>query len=131
MGRIQLTDPTMDIIVKMSDGNMGATMAIMDIIEQHEQIDPQAMLGGIGAILALDDMGIYGTDIYVLYSDKCQKDVRKFLVLMRANQLGFLSQCKLKEMSSDQMMQINLTVEELTELDNKVCEQLEGFKKAS
>ena len=127
--KIELTDNVMEILVKMSEGNPGALNAMGDILKNHQKIDPQAMLGGMGLILAFDDMGIYGTDIYVLYSDKCEKNLRKLCVLMRVNQLGFLSSSKVLEMAKDQRRQINLSEEEFTELDKKVCEQLEDFQK--
>jgi len=131
MCRIQLTDNTMDILIKMSDGNPGALTAMMEIIEKHESIDPQAMMGGLGAIMILDTWKIYGTDIYILYNDKCDKDVRKMLMIMRAVQLGFMPESKLVAMAKDQKREINLTDSELIDLDVKVCEQLESFAKAA
>jgi len=121
----------MDIVMKMSKGNPGAVTAIMDIIDKHKSIDPQAVMGGVGAIMILDTWEIYGTDIYILYSDKCGKDVRKMLMLMRATQLGFFSHQKLQNMASDQCREINLNDEEWQSLDDKVCEQLSGFAKAA
>lgn len=84
-------------------------------------------MGGIGAVMILDTWEIYGTDIYVLWNDKCNRDVRQMLMIMRATQLGFFSHERLQEMASDQMRQINLTDEEWEDLDNKVCERLEDF----
>lgn len=129
--RITMQDTTMDALVKMAEGNPGALTAMMGIIEKHDSIDPQAMLGGIGAIMILDTWGIYGTEIYVLYSDKCGRDVRKMLLLMRACQLGMFQQLKLKEMAADQCRKINLTDDEWKDLDDKVCGQLTEFAKAS
>lgn len=77
--------------------------------------------------MILDTWGIYGTDIYVLWNDKCNRDVRQMLMLMRATQLGIFSHTKLQEMAADQMRQVNLSDEEMAELDEKVCERLEDF----
>lgn len=131
MGRLGLHDTKMSALVKMSDGNPGAAVAITEIMTQHSSIDPQSALGGLGVLLSFDDMGIYGTDIYVLYSDKCGRDVRKLLMLMRSHQLGFISSSKIIEMAKDQMRKIDLTEEEYADLDKKVCKQLEEFKRAS
>ena len=49
------------------------------------------------------------------------------LMLMRATQLGLFSHIKLKEMAADQMRQVNLSDEEMADLDEKVCEQLKDF----
>ena len=109
MSRLGLEDTLTSSMVKMAEGNPGATVAMIEIMKNHDRIDPQAFMGGLGAILALDAHEIYGTAIYILYNDKCNRDVRKMLMLMRATQLGFFSHLKLKEMAADQMREINLT----------------------
>jgi len=129
MSRIELTDNAMSSMVKMAEGNPGAVSAMIDILDKHESIDPQAFMGGMGSIMLLDTWGIYGSDIYILYSDKCGRDVRKMLMLMRATQLGKFSHTKLKQMASDQMREVDLTDEEWADLDKIVCEELEQFAK--
>ncbi len=129
MSRIVLSDTPMDVMVKMADGNPGALQAMMKIIEEAEQIDPQAALGGIHQIMMLDTYGIYGSSIYVLWSDKCKQNVRDLLVLLRATQLDFLPQTKLNAMAADQRGEVNLTDEKMLELDEKVCAQLDEFAK--
>lgn len=114
----------------MAEGNIGAMDAMMSIMDQHRDIDPQAAMGGLGAILILDTWEIYGSDIYVLYSDKCGKDVRKMLMLMRAAQLGHFDHVRLQQMAADQSRKVNLTAEEWQKLDNDVCEQLADFQRA-
>lgn len=131
MDRIQLTDNIMDVMVKMSDGNPGAIQALMDIHENGAAIDPQGFLGGLGAIMILDTWDIYGTDIYILWNDKCNKDVRKMLMIMRACQLGFLSHVKLQQMAADQMREVNLTDEEWSDFDEQVCGRLPEFQRAA
>ena len=116
-------------IIKMVEGNPGAITAIMDLVEKHDSIDPQSFFGPLGVLIALDTFEIYGTDIYILYNDKCQKDARKTIMLLRAVQLGLLPVAKLKEMARDQMRKINRTEEEFESLDKQVCEQLEDFAK--
>jgi hypothetical protein len=131
MSRIKLTDSTMDAMTKMADGNPGALMAIMDIVENYSDIDPQSAMGALGAIMILDTWEIYGSSIYVLWSDKCGKDVRRMLMIMRATQLGLFNQTRLQQMADDQAGQINLTGEEWENLDSAVCEQLTEFKRPS
>ena len=131
MSRIELTDTMMDVISKMSEGNPGAMMSIMEIMQKHDEIDPQAVMGGLGAIMILDTWSIYGTDIYVLFNDKCGRDVRTMLMIMRATQLGFFCHVKLRQLAADQMREVNITADELAELDKKVCERLTQFQKAA
>lgn len=130
--RIELTDNLVDVMVKMSEGNPGAMTALMEIGEASPKIDPQSAfssMGPLGPALSFDTHGIYGSSIYVIWSDKCGRDARKALMLLRAVQLGLLPESKLQEMAADQMHQINLSAEEWEDLDSKVCDQLEEFQR--
>lgn len=129
MSRIELTDQIIDIVSKMSDGNPGAITAMMEVLSKGKTIDPQGMGGGLGTILMLDTLEIYGTEIYILWNDKCDRDAREFMMLIRANQLGFLPEESLKVMAKDQMNQVILTVEETDTLNEQVCERLPEFQK--
>ncbi len=126
--RIQLTDSITDVIAKMSDGNPSACVVMCEMIKAGKEIDPQGFMGGLGAVLSLDTLGIYGTDIYILYNDQCGRDVRELLMLLRANQLGFISSDEIKRVASDQMNEIRFSEEKMNELNTKVCERLESFK---
>ena len=125
--RITLTDTPMNMITKIAEGNPGAIQAIMSLMEVHDSIDPQSALGSLSIPLSLDDCAIYGSSIYVLFSYKCGRDPRKMIMLLRAVQLGFLSESKLREMAADQSSEVNLTDEEFNDLDSKVCDRLDGF----
>jgi hypothetical protein len=127
--RIQLEDSIQNIIIKMSDGNPGAVTTLIEVIKNDGRVDPQSAFAGVGSILLLDSFGIYGSSIYILYNDKCNKNIRKFIMLLRAVQLGFIRVDRLKELAEDQTRQINLSDEEWKDIEMKVCEQLEDFAK--
>jgi hypothetical protein len=127
--RVELTDSVQDVLIKMSEGNSGALSAMIDILNKHESIDPQAAMGGLGAIMILDTWQIYGPDIYVLWNDKCKRDTRKMLLLMRATQLGEFPESRLRELAADQMRKVNLTEDQWHEIDEKVCNRLDQFQK--
>jgi len=129
MSRIKLSDSGVEAISKMSDGNPGSLTAMMELLKEGEVIDPQAFTGGLGKILLLDTFEIYGSSIYILWSDKCQRDTRKFVMLLRATQLGLLERGKLQAMAADQRREIDLTEDEWKDLDSKVCEKVESFQK--
>ena len=93
--RIQLTDSTLDVITKMSEGNPGALTVIMQLLSS-EKIDPDSALGGLGNILSLDSYGIYGSDIYIFHNDICDRKINKMIAVLRAVQLGFFSSHKLR-----------------------------------
>lgn len=131
MSKIKLEDTTMDVIKKMSDGNPGAIGVVMQIINKGAEIDPQDFMGGMGAVLMLDTCEVYGTDIYVLFNDKCDSDIRKTIMIIRAVQLGLFDRIKFKNMCADQMREINLTSDEWKDLDHSVCKKLPQFQKAA
>lgn len=123
--RIKLTDTTMDVVVKMSDGNPGAVSALMGML-QSSHIDPDSAMGGLAPVLSLDTIGIYGTDIYVLHSDICGKDMAKTLAVLRSHQLGFLDAsllklaCSKQDYSGRDMIHVD-------ELYDKVKKELPNF----
>ncbi len=128
MAKIKLTDNLQDVVAKMAGGNPGACMALCEMIKQGAGIDPQGFMGGLGAILSLDTLGIYGTDIYILYNDQCKRDIRKMLMLLRANQFGFLGSGEIKAVAADQLNETRFSEEKMNELDNKVCSYLKSFR---
>lgn len=130
MSRIQLQDSTMDVVVKMSNGNPGAMNAIMEILSKGKLVDPDDSMQGLGSILMLDTWGIYGTDIYVLYSDICGKDLSKMLAVIRATQLGFfngnilIDACSRQDYSGRDLVPVD-------DLYAKVKERLPNFDRAT
>lgn len=100
--RIELNDTMVTAVGKMVDGNMGAMSACMDLITNGEKIDPDSALGGFGNLLSLDTHGIYGTDIYVLYNDICERSAAKTITILRAIQLGLFSDDILRDACSRQ-----------------------------
>ncbi len=127
MTRLTLTDSGMDMIMKMSEGNPGAATALMEIFKPND-IDPQSALGPLGPISHFDNLGIYGSHVYILWSDICGRDVHKLILLTRSYQLGLISQQRLIELSIDHPRPAPMTEYDFKELSDKVCEQLEEFK---
>lgn len=91
--RINLNDSTMDVVVKMSEGNPGAMNVLMQILSNGGKIDPDGFMGGLGTILLLDTYGIYGSDIYILNNDICERDLPKTLVVYQFEYLFFPKLC--------------------------------------
>lgn len=97
MNRITLCDNAKSAVIKMCEGNPGAITALMEILKCAKQVDPDYFMGGLGKILALDTLEIYGTNIYVLWNDICDRNTSKMIAVLRANQLGFISDQILKD----------------------------------
>ena len=70
MTRIKLKDSIQDVMFKMSEGNPGALRVLMDMLQKEN---------GLTYILILDDMGIYGSKIWVGYKDHCGMDIDKYI----------------------------------------------------
>lgn len=85
----------LDVVQIMSEGNPGAATVLMTLNDRTSDIDPDAALGGLGAILNLDTHGIYGERIWMFYKNACKGNIIHVLGLMRAVQLGLLSENKL------------------------------------
>lgn len=94
--KIKITDGTMDVVLKMSEGNPGAMNVILSILQENK-IDPDNIMGGLEPIFLLDTYGIYGTDIYILNNDICEGDLAKTLAVLRATQMGMFDSNILKE----------------------------------
>ena len=96
MGRIQLADNNTDAIMKLVEGNPGAISAIMACMNIHDSVDKDSMLGVLSVPLSLDEYGIYGSRIWILYKDVCGQNPVKMITLFRAIQLGIYPFVKMK-----------------------------------
>jgi hypothetical protein len=96
MGRIQLDDSMMSALMKMCEGNPGGLNVLMELVRQVPCIDPACALGGLHYVLQLDDLGLYGPKIWMLFKDVCGQKIEGIVVLFRAWQLGHLSATELR-----------------------------------
>lgn len=125
MAMLVASDTLRDAVVKMSRGNPGAMQAMLEAGNHAKRVDPSG-LGWLGPILMLDALEIYGTDIYVLWADICNRNTSKFIGIIRAVQLGLLSDSTLKDAASRQ----DYSGRKLIPLDQvleKVKEKLSDF----
>lgn len=124
MSRIKLQDNAITAMMKMADGNPGAATALMETIQSKADVD--SAFGGFGSILNLDSLEIYGTDIYVLWSDICKKNTVHMIAVLRATQLGLFSRNVLKDACSRQDYS-GASMIPVQELYNKVRKELPNF----
>jgi hypothetical protein len=88
--RIELTDTPMSALLKLAEGNPGAATVCAQLIKEGGAIDPDSFLGGLGNLLSLDSLGIYGSRIWMLYKDVCGMDIVRMVGLFRSHQLGHI-----------------------------------------
>lgn len=94
--KIQLNDSMQDVMFKMSEGNPGALNVCVQILKEGARIDPDDIMGGLGTILSLDTLGLYGSKIWMLYKGVCGGDLPKMLAVLRGCQLGFVTDAQLR-----------------------------------
>lgn len=109
MSHITKSDTLESAILNLADGVGAAIEILAAIVNQGPDNDLEAKAGGIGYLLLLDEIGIYGTDIYILYRDKCQSDLKRLLLLLRATRQGVYSASKLKELAGDQFSKVSIS----------------------
>jgi hypothetical protein len=95
--RIKPDDSLREAIYKLSEGNPGAVRVLIDLFKHNDKIDPDNILGGTGVLLNLDMLGIYSSRIWMLYKDVCGEDYVKTVAMIRACQLGLISEGQLNE----------------------------------
>ncbi len=125
--RIGLQDSMQDIVLKMAEGNPGAITALMGLITAKGGIDPDQLLGPIGTVLSLDTYGIYGSNIYILWNDQCDRNTHKLIMLLRATQMGIFSDVKLRALAGDQMRSEILHDEEWARIVSELNKNLPNF----
>ena len=125
--RVNITDTILDVLFKMSDGNPGAITAMMELLKA-DHVDPDNLMKGLGHLLSLDSLNIYGTNIYILWSDICNRDIVKMIAVLRANQLGYIDSVLLRSACSRQDRS-GCKLIDVEDLYKQVCDYLPNFDK--
>lgn len=120
-------DSLQDVMVNLSQGNPGALTAMVGIVKNHQDLGPLAMFGGRGPLMALDMMGIYGSEIYILWNDICKRNLRRFCALIAADFSYVLPRKDIKKMA--RTGEDTLTENQWKELETEVCERIGNFNK--
>lgn len=94
--RLDLADTMMSAVMKLAEGNPGAITAIMEMVKMSPVVDPQSVFGAFAPLLSLDTHGIYGSRIWMLYSDACHRNAVDALMLLRCVQMGILPERSLQ-----------------------------------
>lgn len=126
--RITLEMSGKEIIMAMCDGNPGAINVLMGLYKENERIDPDSFLGAFSAITQLDELGLYGPNIWMAYKDICGESFSRLIALLRAVQLGLLPREVLIEavINSRKHLAVTINIEEIYEA---VCKELPNFNK--
>lgn len=96
MSKLNLEMTLMEAGVALAEGNPGAMKVLAHLIVVGDEIDPVGSIGGLGPLMLLDSYEIYGSKIWMLFKDVCGEDIRTTYWMLRAVQLGILSESSLK-----------------------------------
>lgn len=88
---LTLDDTTQGAIMKLAQGNPGALTVLMQVMQQAERIDPDSIGGPTMVLIRLDELGLHGPKIWMLYKDVCGQSVSRMMGALRAVQLGIIS----------------------------------------
>ncbi len=98
MRRISLYDSIEHIIIAMSQGNPGAMNVLLQMFAPDTPgVNFFPFSERVLCVMFLDEIGIYGTDIYVLYNDICDRDILKAFAVIKATQEGDFPSATLKD----------------------------------
>lgn len=100
----------------LADGNPGAIRCMGELLQITMKSQFYLPFSGVRVLQLLDKYGIYGTDIYVLYNDICDRDCFKVLALLSAVEIGYLHPAVLCEACSRQ----DYSGKNLIDIDNIV-----------
>jgi hypothetical protein len=95
--------------------------------DQSLKIDPDNLMGGLGMILFLDTLGIYETNIYMLWNDCCDRNLPAMLTVLRACQWGILPQQEVHSSIEGKFGRGTNLRKKCDELIKKVQEKLPHF----
>lgn len=90
--RITLNDSLQKAIIQLAEGIPGAITVLVELAKNAPHVDPQSAMGNWGPLLDLDSNAIYGSRIWMLYKDLCKEDIVSTIVVLRAVQLGVISE---------------------------------------
>jgi len=122
--KLNLEDNAITAAVKLAEGNPGAAAVMGQLIQKHDQIDPDMPGGAFIKMCYLDDWQIYGPHIWILYKDVCEQSIARFIALLRAVQLCIIRQEDLVHASRERGIQPTFNP---VDVHNDVCKQLDKF----
>ena len=126
--RITLEMSAINAIITLSEGNPGALTALMDIATNYTKVDPDSVLRSFTPLLALDNMSIYGSRVWILYKDICASNPGLVAIIVRAVQLGILPDSKVHAaIGAVATRQPNVEPIDFPDLKRKIQQKLPNF----
>jgi len=115
-------------IERIAEGSQKTLDVLRSLVKVLPSIDPQAGPNE-GPIMLLDKYTIHGLSIYRLFKFKCDSNLRKMILILRATQLGIFRESRLQVLASTLYAIPALPEAEWAMLDVEVCSRLDEFAK--
>ncbi len=98
MSRIKITDNGFDILEKLADGNPGALTALYQFINASYGDNGDLYIARcFETFFIIDMMELYGSHLYMLWNDCCNRDTKKFLKVIEGYREGKIKKSDLNE----------------------------------
>ena len=79
MSKLNMHETFSDIILKLSEGNPGAMTTLFEIMKHFDNNEVEFL----GTFLVIDSMELYGSHLYMLWNDCCDRDISKVIKVIR------------------------------------------------
>lgn len=89
MSKLSPTDTLQDVMVKLCEGNPGALDCLMRMYQNQNWKVPN--MNGFTYIMMFDQMGLYGSRLYQLWNDCCDRDLDQIETVLYNILIGTLS----------------------------------------
>lgn len=116
-----------ELVKVVSQGNPGALTAMGELYINAEKIDPDHKDGKYAPVLMLGRFKLRGGKIWQLYKNVCGESPHRMMVLLRATQLGYITQAELQKLA-DTPHVFPLTIDEWRTWNSVVCLHVPNFK---
>lgn len=74
---------TADAVAQMSDGNPGALNVMLGLLRYAESTKLKHYESGVVYLMDLDELGLYGPNIWLAYKDVCGEDMAELARVLR------------------------------------------------
>lgn len=132
MNKIKLDSNPVEAITAMAEGVIGTARVLGDLWTRCAFIDPDNWAKNWWVMLALDNLELYGSNIWLFYKDVCGESYINMCLMLRGIQLGALDHDEVVDMVLLARMGNRddpplVTSDEFKSLQDVIKETLPGF----
>ncbi len=88
MARINKEMSVEKMVLALTDGNTGSIVVLAQLYKMWATIDPENKHGSLGAFYILDDLELYGSEVFKAFKYNCGESITLFALYLKAKVLG-------------------------------------------